>query len=108
MKNRGFPGGSDGKQSACNAGDPGLTPGWGRAPGGGQGNLLQYFCLENPHGQRSLAGYSPRGRKESDTTELLSTGHMKQLKLCLDPSLNPYALPNPTSSFLTSITVTIL
>ena len=39
----------------------------GRSPGGGQGNLLQYSYLENPHGQRSLAGYSPWGGKESDT-----------------------------------------
>ena len=45
MKNRGFPGGSDGKQSACNAGDPGLTPGWGRYPGEGNGNPLQYSFL---------------------------------------------------------------
>ena len=37
------------------------------------GNPLQYSCLENPHGQRSLAGYSPWGRKESDTTEQLRT-----------------------------------
>ena len=44
-------------------------PGLGRSPGGGQGNPLQYSCLENLHGQRGLAGYSPRGCKESDTTE---------------------------------------
>ena len=43
------------------------------APGEGHGNPLQYSCLENPHGQRSLAGYSPWGRKESDMTEWLST-----------------------------------
>ena len=49
--------------------------GWGRAPRGGQGNLLQYFCLENPHGQRSLAGDSPWGRKESDTTEATWHAH---------------------------------
>ena len=104
----GFLGGSDSKEATCSEGDLSLSPGSGRSPEGGHGNPLQYSCLQNPHGQRSLAGYSPRGRKESDTTELLSTGHMKQLKLCLDPSLNPYALPNPTSSFLTSITVTIL
>ena len=55
----GFPGGSDGKESASNAGDLGLIPGLGRSPGEGNGNLLQYSCLENPHGQRSLAGYSP-------------------------------------------------
>ena len=42
-----FPGGSDGKESACNAGDPGSIPGSGRSPGGGSGNPLQYSCLEN-------------------------------------------------------------
>ena len=65
------PGGSDGKESACNAGDLGLIPGSGRSPGGGHGNPLQYSCLENPHGQRSLTSYSPWGRKESDMTEQL-------------------------------------
>ena len=44
----GFPGGSDGKESACNAGDTGLIPGSGRSPGGGNGNLLQHSCMENP------------------------------------------------------------
>ena len=43
-----FPGGSDGKESACNAGDLGSLPGWGRSPGEGDGNSLQYSCLENP------------------------------------------------------------
>ena len=43
----GFPGGSDGKEYACNAGDPGLIPGSGRSPGEGNGNPLQFFCLEN-------------------------------------------------------------
>ena len=43
-----FPGGSDGKASACNAGDPGSIPGWGRSPGDGNGNPVQYSCLENP------------------------------------------------------------
>ena len=44
----GFPGGSDGKEFCCSVGDPGLIPGSGRYPGEGNGNLLQYFCLENP------------------------------------------------------------
>ena len=44
----GFPGGSDGKAPACSAGDPGLTPGLGISPGEGNGNPLQYSCLENP------------------------------------------------------------
>ena len=48
----------------------GSVPGLGRSPGGGHGNPLQYSCLENLHGQRSLAGYSPWGRKESDMTEV--------------------------------------
>ena len=55
----GFPGGSDGKESASIAGDLGLIPGLGRSLGGGHGNPLQYSYLENPHGQRSLAGCSP-------------------------------------------------
>ena len=42
-----FSGDSDGKESACNAGDPGLIPGWGRFPGEGNGNPFQYSCLEN-------------------------------------------------------------
>ena len=54
-------------------GDLGLIPGLGRSPGGGHGNPLQYSCLENPHGQRSLAGYIPWGHKELDMTERLST-----------------------------------
>ena len=47
----------------------GLTPGLGRFPGEGNGNPPQNSCLENPHGQRSLAGYSLSGCKELDTTE---------------------------------------
>ena len=43
----GFPGGSDDKESVCNVGDPGLIPGSGRSPGEGNGNALQYSCLEN-------------------------------------------------------------
>ena len=105
MVQRGFPGTSDGKQCACNAGDPNSIPGLGRSPAEGIGYPLQYSCglvgeestrkvgdldlipglerspgerhgkplqyssLENPLGQRSLAGYSPWGPKELDTTE---------------------------------------
>ena len=69
----GFLGGSDGKELACNAGDLGLISELGRFPGGGQGNPLQYSCLENPHGQRSLVSYSPWGCKELDMAERLST-----------------------------------
>ena len=64
----GFPGGSDSKESTCNVEDLGLIPGLGRSPGGGLSNPLQYSWLENPHGQKSLEGYSPWSHKESDTT----------------------------------------
>ena len=50
----GFPGGSDGKESACNVRDPGLIPGWGRSPGGGHGNTSVFLAGES-QGQRSLA-----------------------------------------------------
>ena len=68
---RDFPGGSDGKASVYNAGDPGSITGWGRFPGEGNGNPLQYSCLENPidGGARRL---QPWGHKESDTTERLN------------------------------------
>ena len=59
-----FPCSSDGKASFYNAGDPDLIPGWGRSPGEGDGNPLQYSCPEKSHGWRSLVGYSPLGRKE--------------------------------------------
>ena len=64
----GFPGGSDCKESTCNVGVLGSIPGLGRFPGGGHGNPLSYSCLENSHGQRSLAGYSPCGCKELAAT----------------------------------------
>ena len=54
LKMLGFPGGSDGKASAYNVGDPGLIPGSGRSPGEGNGNPLQYSCLENPMDRGAL------------------------------------------------------
>ena len=95
----GFPGGSDGKERACNIGDPGSILGSGRSPGERNGYSLQYSCLENSiknnecsnmdgprdyhtksvsqtvflpgelHGQRSRVGYSPWSHKESDMTK---------------------------------------
>ena len=56
--------------SAENGVDTGSIPGSGRCPGGGREKPVQYSCLENPHGQRSLAAYSPLGHKESDMTEV--------------------------------------
>ena len=71
----GFLGDSDGKESACNAGDLGSFPELGRSPGEGHGNPLQCSCLENPHGPRTPAGYSPWGHKESDTIKGLITAY---------------------------------
>ena len=75
-----FPGGLDSKRSACNVGDLSSIPGFRRSPGEGHGNPLQYSCLENPHGQRSLAGCNTWGHKELDMTEWLSTWHTDILK----------------------------
>ena len=60
------------KNLLANAGDTGCTPESGRPPGGGNGNPLQYSCLENPRGQRSLVGHCAIGHKESDMTAVLS------------------------------------
>ena len=75
----GFLGGSDSKESNCNAGRPGFDPGLGRSPGREHGNPLQYTCLENPHGQRNLAGYSPWGRR-------VRHNWMTKLSTCIYPS----------------------
>ena len=64
----GFPAGSDGKESTCNAGDLGLISGWGRSPGEGKGNPLQYSCLENSV-DRGAWWATVRGVAELDTTE---------------------------------------
>ena len=69
----GLPWRLSGKEPTCNVGDLGSIPGLGRSHGGGHGNPLQYSCLETPHGQRYLVGYSPWGHKELDMTERLST-----------------------------------
>ena len=59
----GFSGGSDGEESACNVGDLGLISESGRSPGGENGLLTSVFLSGEFHGQRSLTGYSPWGRK---------------------------------------------
>ena len=64
-----FPDGSDDQESACNAGDPSSTPGSGRSPGEGNGYPHDYLFLPGKfHGRKNLAGYSPRSRKELDTS----------------------------------------
>ena len=72
------------KNPIANAGDirdVGSIPGSGRSPGGGHGKPLQYSCLENPHGQRSLAGYSPQGHKGLDTTKMTYHYHSTLLPI---------------------------
>ena len=69
-------GSSDSKESACNVGDLDSFPGLHRSPGGGHGNPLQNSCLENSHGPRSLASYSPWGHKESNRTERLNRAYL--------------------------------
>ena len=68
----GFPGGSDGKESDCNAGDLDSIPGLGRASGAGHDNPHQYSCLENSREEKP-GGCSASVHKEPDTTERLST-----------------------------------
>ena len=63
------PGGSEVKASAWNAGNPGSIPESGRSPGEGNGKPTPVLLPGESHGGRSLVGYSPWGRKESDTTE---------------------------------------
>ena len=79
------PGGLAGKNLPPSAGGAGLIPGLGRPPGGGYGNPLPCSCLENPMDRGTggwSGGYSPRGRKESDTTERLNS---QRLVLLLGP-----------------------
>ena len=69
VANGGFPGGSDGKESPCNVGDPASIPGSRSIPWRGEWLSTLVFFPGEFHGQRSLVSYSPRGRRESDTTE---------------------------------------
>ena len=71
------------KKSTCNEGYWGSIPESGRSPGEGNGYPLQYSCLENPHGQRSLAGCSPWGRREPDMTEGLTLRGFPGVTMCL-------------------------
>ena len=66
---QGFPSGSDGKESACNVGEPGLIPGSGRSPGEGHGNPLQYSCLKNVMDRGAWRATVLGGHKKSDVIE---------------------------------------
>ena len=91
----GFPGGSDGKESACDVGDLSSIPGLGRSSRGGHGNPLQYSCLENPM-DRGAGGLQPMGSQRVDTTEQLHV-HFS-LSYTVDGNGNPLqcsCLENP-------------
>ena len=68
VRTLGFPCGSDGKESTCNLGDPGLIPGLGRSPGGGNGDPLQYSCLEKLMDRGSWWATAHQVTKEMDMT----------------------------------------
>ena len=88
----GFPSGSEVKASAWNVGDLGSIPEWGRSPGEGKWQPTPVLLPGESHGGRSLVGYSPWGRKESDTTERLHFHFLlyELLTLCdRPPSLPP-------------------
>ena len=75
----GFPSGSDGKESACNEGDPSSIPVSGRSPGGGKWQLTPVLLPGESHGGRSLVGYSPWGHM--DTTERLHYSHYPSIQV---------------------------
>ena len=82
----GFPGGSDNKQSACNAGDQGSIPGLGRPPGEGNGNPLQYYCLENPVDRGAMRA-TVHGVAEWGTAQQLNHHHHHHVFVNCMPSL---------------------
>ena len=90
---RGLPPWPIGKESTCVSGDTGDRGSLGRSHGEGNGNPLQYSYLENLHGQKSLAGYSPCGHKESDMTERAHSLHYP-------PDKFVYSCSTITQSFL--------
>ena len=90
----GFLHSSVGKESACNAGDPGSIPGLGRSPGEGNGNTLQYSCLENPMDRGAWWATSPWGRKSrtrlsayTTTNEGQGQGHPFRAPRTLSPGI---------------------
>ena len=84
MVHKGLPWWFSSKESVCNVGatrNMSLIPGLARSPGGGHGNSLQYTCLENPRGQRSLVGYSPWSHRVGHDSATKHTQH--SILLCM-------------------------
>ena len=93
----GFCGGSDSKESACNAGDPGLISGLIRSSGEGTGYLIQYSLPGEFHGLKILVGYNPWGHKERDTTEQRTPPFTFQSSMTSSQSLPNYIYKDPIS-----------
>ena len=85
---QGFPGGSDTKESACNAGDMSLIPGLGRFPGERIGNPLQYFWLETPMNRGAWWAIVHGVTKQSDTTWLLKKNKNNEFSWALEDSVS--------------------
>ena len=84
----GFPGGSEGEESACNAGDLGLIPGSGRYPWRRKWQPTPVLLPGESHGHRGLVDYSPWDHKESDTTERLHFTLLYQIDLAVSLFFN--------------------
>jgi hypothetical protein len=78
-----------GQESACQAGNSGSVPGSGRPPGGGNGNPLQYSCLENPVGRRAWRATVHGVKNESDTTESTRVDRQLPGSFCTAPRAQP-------------------
>ena len=102
--------GSYSKESACNAEELGLIPGSGKSPGKGNGNPLQYSCLENPTDRGALARFSPWDLKESDTTEQLTVYIVVSMCQSRSPNLclSPFAPGNHKFVFYTCNSISLL
>ena len=97
----GFPGGSDGKVSACNVGDPGSIPGLGRSPGEGNGNPIQYACLENPRDRGSWwAAVCGVAQSRTQLKRLSSSSSSSRASLIAQLVKNPPAMQENLVQFL--------
>ena len=86
----GLPGGSDSKASVCNAGDPGFNPWVGKMPWRRNWQPTPVLLPGKSHGRKNLVGYSPWGRKESDTTERLHFTSINIVYIRCTDNMNQY------------------